>query len=225
MKILLIEDDAKTAGFITKGLRQAGYAVELAEDGEKGLFMATTRNYDVAVIDVMLPKKDGFAVIEGIRNEGSPLPIIILSARNGVDDRVRGLEKGGDDYLTKPFAFAELLARVQALLRRASSSADPSKLTVGDLTMDVFKRRVLRGGERIDLQPLEYSLLEYLMRNAGRVVSKTMIMENVWEYNFDPSTNIVEARICKLRDKIDRPFERKLLHTVRGFGYVLEERP
>jgi len=224
MKILLIEDDAKTAGFIVKGLEQAGYVVERAEDGETGLFMAATRRYDVAIVEVMLPKLDGFLVIEGIRGKGLNLPIIVLSARDGVEDRVRGLEKGGDDYLTKPFAFSELLARVQALLRRASSVVEPTTLTVGDLAMDVFKRRVTRGGERIDLQPLEYSLLEYLMRNAGRVVSKTMIMENVWEYNFDPSTNIVEARICKLRDKIDRSFERKLIHTVRGFGYVLEDR-
>jgi len=223
MKILLIEDDAKTAGFISKGLEQAGYVVEKAMDGESGLTMASTRDYDVAIVDVMLPKLDGFGVIEGVRSRGLNLPIIVLSARDGVEDRVNGLEKGGDDYLTKPFSFSELLARIQALLRRASSSVEPSTLKVGDLTMEVFKRRVVRGGERLDLQPLEYSLLEYLMRNAGRVVSKTMIMENVWEYNFDPSTNIVEARICKLRDKIDRPFERKLIHTVRGFGYVLEE--
>jgi DNA-binding response OmpR family regulator len=223
MKILLIEDDAKTAGFISKGLEQAGYVVEKAVDGESGLTMASTRDYDVAIVDVMLPKLDGFGVIEGVRSRGLNLPIIVLSARDGVEDRVNGLEKGGDDYLTKPFSFSELLARIQALLRRASSSVEPSTLKVGDLTMEVFKRRVVRGGERLDLQPLEYSLLEYLMRNAGRVVSKTMIMENVWEYNFDPSTNIVEARICKLRDKIDRPFERKLIHTVRGFGYVLEE--
>ncbi len=172
----------------------------------------------------MLPKLDGFTVIEEIRKKKITVPIIVLSAKNSVDDRIKGLEKGSDDYLVKPFAFSEFLARIQALIRRASAIAEPSALTVGDLRIDLLSRKVYRGEERIDIQPLEYALLEYLMRHAGRAVSKTMIMENVWEYNFDPQTNIVEARICRLREKIDRPFKTSLIHTLRGFGYVLEER-
>jgi two-component system OmpR family response regulator len=223
MRILLIEDDQKIASFIVKGLKAAGYAVDHASDGEEGLPLALNEPYDVAIVDIMLPKLDGLKVIERMRKEKVNTPVIILSAKGSVDDRVRGLQKGGDDYLTKPFAFSELLARVQALLRRASSTPEPTRLTMGDLSIDLLTREVVRGNEKIELQPLEFSLLEYLMRHSGRVVSKTMIMEHVWDYNFDPQTNVVEVRISRLRDKIDRGFERKLIHTVRGVGYVLKE--
>jgi two-component system OmpR family response regulator len=223
MRILLVEDDVKIASFILKGLKAAGYAVDHAFDGEEGLRMALTEPYDTAVIDLMLPKLDGLSLIEQIRKEKARTPVIILSAKGSIDDRVKGLQTGSDDYLTKPFAFSELLARVQALIRRASGLAEPTRLAVGDLSMNLTTREVARGGKRIELQPIEFSLLEYLMRSTGRVVSKTMIMEHVWNYNFDPQTNVVEARICRLRDKIDRNFEKKLIHTVRGVGYVLKE--
>jgi two-component system OmpR family response regulator len=223
MRILLIEDDQKIASFIVKGLKAAGYAVDHASDGEEGLHLVLNEPYDVAIVDIMLPKLDGLKVIERMRKEKVNTPVIILSAKGSVDDRVRGLQKGGDDYLTKPFAFSELLARVQALLRRASSASEPTRLAMGDLSIDLLTREVVRGGEKIELQPLEFSLLEYLMRHAGRVISKTMIMEHVWDYNFDPQTNVVEVRISRLRDKIDRGFDRKLIHTVRGVGYVLKE--
>jgi len=206
-----------------KGLKAAGYAVDHAADGEEGLNLALSETYDTAIVDIMLPKLDGLALIETMRREKVNTPVIILSAKNAVDDRVKGLQTGGDDYLTKPFAFSELLARVQALIRRASGLAEPTRLHVGDLSLNVVTREVTRGGEKIDLQPLEFSLLEYLMRNSGRVVSKTMIMEHVWDYNFDPQTNVVEARISRLRDKIDRGFEKKLIYTVRGVGYALKE--
>ena len=222
MKILLIEDDARTAAFILKGLKQAGFTTVHAEDGKTGLFKAKTEEFDLAVIDIMLPVMDVFSVIEKIRAAKITTPIIILSAKNAVEDKIRGLQLGSDDYLAKPFSFSELLARIQALLRRANTASDPTTLTVADLTIDLLSHRVTRGNVRIDIQPLEFQLLEYLVRNTGRVVSKTMIMEHVWEYNFDPQTNVVEARVCRLRDKIDKPFERKLIHTVRGFGYVLE---
>lgn len=222
MKILLIEDDARTAAFILKGLKQARFTTVHAEDGKTGLFKAKTEEFDLAVIDIMLPVMDGFSVIEKIRAAKITTPIIILSAKNAVEDKIRGLQLGSDDYLAKPFSFSELLARIQALLRRANTASDPTTLTVADLTIDLLSHRVTRGNVRIDIQPLEFQLLEYLVRNTGRVVSKTMIMEHVWEYNFDPQTNVVEARVCRLRDKIDKPFERKLIHTVRGFGYVLE---
>ncbi|MBP3392881.1 MAG: response regulator transcription factor [Lentisphaeria bacterium] len=205
-----------------KGLKQAGFTTVHAEDGKTGLFKAKTEEFDLAVIDIMLPVMDGFSVIEKIRAAKITTPIIILSAKNAVEDKIRGLQLGSDDYLAKPFSFSELLARIQALLRRANTASDPTTLTVADLTIDLLSHRVTRGNVRIDIQPLEFQLLEYLVRNTGRVVSKTMIMEHVWEYNFDPQTNVVEARVCRLRDKIDKPFERKLIHTVRGFGYVLE---
>ena len=223
MRILLVEDDLKIASFIVKGLRAAGYAVDHASDGEEGLHLALTEPYDTAIIDIMLPRLDGLSLIEKMRKGRVNTPVMILSAKGAVDDRVRGLQTGGDDYLTKPFAFSELLARVQALIRRAGGSSEPTRLKVGDLSVDLLTREVTREGKKIELQPLEFSLLEYLMRNAGRVVSKTMIMEHVWDYNFDPQTNVVEARICRLRDKIDRGFEKKLVHTVRGVGYVLKE--
>lgn len=223
MRILVVEDDVKIASFIIKGLKAAGYAVDHALDGETGLDRALTEPYDTAIIDIMLPKRDGLSLIETMRKEKVRTPVIILSARGSIDDRVKGLQIGSDDYLTKPFAFSELLARVQALIRRASGVSEPTRLSVGDLSINLLTREVSRGEKKIDLQPIEFSLLEYLMRSAGRVVSKTMIMEHVWNYNFDPRTNVVEARICRLRDKIDRDFERKLIHTLRGVGYVLKE--
>ena len=223
MRILLVEDDAKIASFINKGLRAAGYAVDHAADGERGLHLALTEPYDTAIIDIMLPKMDGLSLIERMRREKVRTPVITLTAKGSIEDRVKGLQAGSDDYLTKPFAFSELLARVQALIRRASGLAEPTMLHISDLAVNLLTREVTRSGKRIDLRPLEFSLLEYLMRNAGRVVSKTMIMEHVWNYNFDPQTNVVEARICRLRDKIDRDCDKSLIHTVRGVGYVLKE--
>jgi two-component system OmpR family response regulator len=223
MRILLIEDDSKIASFIMKGLKAVGYATDHAGDGEKGLQMALSEPYDAAVIDIMLPKLDGLSIIERMRKEKIQTPVLTLSAKGSVEDRVKGLQSGSDDYLTKPFAFSELLARVQALIRRASGLTEPTRLNVSDLTMNLLTREVTRGGKSIELQPIEFSLLEYLMRNAGRVVSKTMIMEHVWDYNFDPQTNVVEARICRLRDKLDRDSEISLIHTVRGVGYVIKE--
>jgi two-component system OmpR family response regulator len=223
MRILLIEDDLKLASFILKGFKEAGFAVDHCADGEDGLHMALSEPYDAAIVDIMLPKLDGFSLIDELRRRKKTTPVIILSAKRSVDDRIKGLQTGSDDYLVKPFSFAELLARVQALIRRASGAAEPSSLVVGDLSMDLLTRKIIRGGKKIDLPPLEFSLLEYLMRNAGNVVSKTMIMEHVWDYNFDPQTNVVEVRICKLRDKIDSDFEKKMIHTVYGAGYVLEE--
>ena len=222
MRLLLIEDDAKIALFVSRGLKEAGFAVDHADNGEDGLHLAVTEPYDAAVMDLMLPKKDGLSVIEEMRKRDIHTPVLILSAKRTVDDRVQGLQSGGDDYLTKPFAFAELLARLQALIRRATGQASPTRLSLADLTLDLKTRRVERAGQNIDIQPLEFSLLEYLMRNAGQVVSKTMIMEHVWDYHFNPQTNVVEARICCLRDKVDRDFEPKLIHTIRGVGYVLK---
>lgn len=223
MRVLLVEDDVKIASFIVKGLRSAGYAVDHAPDGEEGLSLALTEPYDAAIIDLMLPRRNGLALIKELRAEKVNTPVLILSAKGSVDDRVKGLETGGDDYLTKPFAFSELLARVQALIRRAGGISDPTRLSVGDLSVNLLTREVTRGEKQIDLQPREFSLLEYLMRNLGRIVSKTMIMEHVWDYHFDPQTNVVEARISRLRDKIDRNADQKLIHTVRGAGYVLKE--
>lgn len=221
MKILVVEDDVKTASFLLKGLKEAGYVVEHAHDGEEGIRQMSVAVPDVVIADLMLPKMDGLAMIaEMARRRWRPLTII-LSAKASLDDRIKGLHTGADDYLTKPFAFSELLARVQALLRRATPIAEPTQLVVDDLVLDLLSREACRQGQRIDLQPREFSLLEYLMRNAGRVVSKTMIMEHVWDYNFDPLTNVVEVRVSHLRDKVDRPFGRKLIHTVRGAGYVL----
>jgi two-component system OmpR family response regulator len=223
MRILLVEDDEKIASFIIKGLESAGFAVDHAADGDDGLSLATMGPYDIAVVDVMLPKRSGLSLIEALRKEKINTPIIVLSARDSVGDRVRGLEAGSDDYLTKPFAFSELLARIHALIRRSSGALEPTRLCVSDLSMDLIRREVSRAGRKIELQPKEFALLEYLMRNAGRVVSKTMIMEHVWNYNFDPQTNVVEARISRLRDKVDRGFDEKLIHTSRGTGYVLRK--
>lgn len=223
MRILLVEDDMKISSFILKGLKEAGFAVDHAADGEDGLHLALHEPYDAAVIDIMLPRLDGLSIIEELRRQKINTPLIILSAKRSVDDRVKGLQMGGDDYLTKPFSFSELLARVQALIRRASGASETTRLTVGDLSLNLLTREVTREGKKIDLQAREFALLEYLMRNTGRVVSKTMIMEHVWNYDFVPLTNVVEARICMLRDKIDQDFDQKLIQTIRGAGYVLKE--
>ena len=222
MRLLLVEDDLRIASFVRKGLEEAGYAVDHATNGEDGLHLALHEPYDVAIIDLMLPKLDGLTLIEDLRQKKINTPVMILSARRSVDDRVKGLQKGGDDYLTKPFSFSELLARVQALIRRSSRTSEPTSLTVGELSVDLLTREVTRTGTKIELQPHEFALLEYLMRNAGRVLSKTMILEHVWDYNFDPQTNVVDVLVCRLRNKVDRDFENKMIHTIRGVGYVLK---
>ncbi len=222
MRILLVEDDQKIAQFVRKGLQEAGFAVDHAPDGVEGLHLALGEPYDAAVVDIMLPHMDGLELIEAMRKKKIKTPVIILSAKRSVEDRVKGLQTGGDDYLVKPFSFAELLARVQALIRRSASESEPTGLTVGDLSIDLLKREVRRGETVLELQPREFTLLEYLMRNAGRVVSKTMILEHVWEYDFDPQTNVVDVLVCRLRNKLDKGFDQKLLHTVRGVGYVLK---
>ena len=221
MRILIVEDDLKIAAFVRKGLEAAGFAVDHVADGQSGLNLGLSEPYDLLVIDIMLPGRDGFSLVEALRRERVSAPVLILSAKGSVEDRGRGLQLGADDYLVKPFAFSELLARVQALIRRSTGAAEPTRLVVGDLSMDLIRREVVRDGRKITLQPLEFALLEYLMRNAGRVVSKTMIMEHVWNYAFDPQTNVVEARICRLRDKLEKGFETRLIHTMRGVGYVL----
>ncbi len=222
MRILVVEDDPKIAAFVCDGLRREGFAVDCAGDGEEGLHLALTEPYDAAVVDLMLPKLDGLNLIESVRNAKRNLPVLILSARRSVDDRVKGLQTGGDDYLTKPFAFSELAARVQALIRRASGEVAPTRLAIGDLALDLLTREVVRAGQAIDLQPREFALLEYLMRNAGRVVSKTLILEHVWDYHFDPQTNVVDVLVSRLRGKLDRAWDTKYLHTIRGVGYVLK---
>ncbi len=223
MHILIVEDDSTIADFVAKGLTEAGFAVDVAADGERGAELAMTTPYDAAIVDLMLPKMNGLEVIDRMRARGVRTPVLILSARRTVDDRVSGLQAGGDDYLTKPFAFAELLARVQALIRRSTGAVEPTRLAVGDLTLDLLTRRTERAGRALELRPREFSLLEYLMRNAGRVLTKTMILSHVWGYNFNPGTNVVDVLVSRLREKIDRDFEPKLLHTVRGVGYVLKE--
>ena len=223
MRILLVEDDRKIASFVSKGLKAEGFAVDHVEDGEDGLHLALTEPYAAAIVDIMLPGRSGLSLITEMRKAQVTTPVIILSVKGSVEDRVRGLRTGSDDYMTKPFAFSELLARVQALIRRSSGASEPTTLEAGGITMDLIAREVYREGRRIELQPLEFSLLEYLVRNAGRVVSKTMIMEQVWDYHFDPQSNVVESRIYKLRDKVEKGFKRKLIHTVRGVGYVLKE--
>ena len=224
MRILVVEDDKQTLQFIAKGLQQEGFAVDQTSDGEAGLHFALTEPYDAAIVDIMMPKLDGLSLIDKIRQNRVFTPVIVLSAKSSVDDRIQGLQAGGDDYLVKPFAFSELVARLQALIRRSTREEGPTTITIGDLEMDLIKHKVFRNGSLIDLQPKEFSLLEYLMRNTGRVVSKTMLMEHVWDYNFDPRTTVVEARVCRLRDKIDRPFQKDLIHTVRGVGYILEDK-
>jgi len=221
MRVLVVDDDLRTAAFIRKGLTQAGFVVEHEGDGRIALHRAAVEPFDVAVVDIMLPSLDGLSLVRELRQRNVRLPVLFLSAKGSVEDRVQGLSDGGDDYLIKPFAFTELLARLQALLRRAQGISEPVRLMVGNLSVDLRTRKVVRGDRLIDLQPREFALLEYLMRNQGRVVSKTMIMEHVWNYNFDPETNIVETRICRLREKIDRGPEPKLIRTMRGIGYVL----
>jgi len=219
MRILVIEDDPKIASFIVNGLKQSGFAVDHCSDGEDGYARAQTISYDAAIVDIMLPKLDGLSLISQLRSKNVRTPVLILSAKATVDDRVRGLQSGGDDYLTKPFAFSELLARVQALIRRATQTPEPTRLTVGDLTMDLLKREVHRGEEKIELQPREFALLEYLMRHATRPVTKTMILEHIFDYSFDPQTNVVDVLVHRLRSKVDKG--RAMIHTIRGVGYVL----
>lgn len=224
MHILVVEDDARIAGFVADGFRRDGHAVTCAADGEEGLYFAQSGSFDAIVLDILLPKLNGLEVLRRLRGSGSKVPIIVLSARGSVESKVEGLEAGADDYLAKPFSIVELLARVQALVRRAAGGGACGELSVADLRLDLISHRVVRGARRIELQPLEYRLLEYLMRNRGRIVSRTMIMDRVWDYAFDPHTNVVESRVSRLRAKLTRPGEKELLHTVRGFGYVLEER-
>ena len=221
MHILVVEDDRKIADFIIQGLRQEGYVVDAVDNGIDAFQMAMADTYDAAVVDVMLPRMNGLDLIQDLRRESNLVPVLILSARNSVDDRIKGLQAGGDDYLVKPFSFAELIARLQALVRRATATAEPSTLTAADLTLDLIRRTATRAGQNIDLQPREFALLEYLVRNRGKIVSKTMIMDQVWGYDFDPSTNVVESRISRLRDKVDRDFETPLIKTIRGAGYVI----
>lgn len=222
MRLLVVEDDKTIASFITMGLKQNGFAVDVAYDGEDGLHLGLMETYDAAIIDIMLPKLDGLTLIQRLRQSKINVPVIILSAKRSVDDRIKGLQTGSDDYLIKPFAFSELLARVQALIRRSTGSIESTSLDFDDLSMDLLKREVVRSGRKIDLRPREFSLLEYLMRNVGIVVSKTLILEHIWDYNFDPQTNVVDVLICRLRNKIDRDFEHKLIHTIRGVGYVFK---
>lgn len=223
MRVLVVEDDRKIASFIVSGLRQEGFSVDLADNGVDGFHLASSESYDAAIVDVMLPKLSGLELIQGLRKDGNLTPVLILSARDAVDDRVRGFQCGGDDYLTKPFSFSELVARIQALIRRANAIAEPTSLSAADLTLDLLRRKASRGGQEIELQPKEFSLLEYLVRNKGRIVSKIMIMEHVWGYDFEPQTNVVESRISRLRDKVDRGFASPLIRTVRGAGYVVAE--
>lgn len=223
MRLLIIEDDQEAAAFIGKALRESGHTADIAHDGETGLTMARDENYDVLIVDRMLPKMDGLTIVRTLRQEDFQTPVLILSALGEVDDRVKGLKSGGDDYLTKPFAFSELLARIEVLARRAQPEEQKTTYTVGDLVLDRLSHRVSRGGEVIVLQPREYRLLEYLMKHAGQVVTRTMLLEGVWDYHFDPQTNVIDVHISRLRSKIDKNFDVPLLHTVRGAGYVLRE--
>lgn len=222
MRVLIVEDDEQIASFVIKGLKQSGFAVDHASDGEEGLHMAEVNPYDVMIIDIMLPKRDGFSVIESLRSTGNTTPILVLSARGSIDDKLKGFQSGSDDYLTKPFSFSELQARLQALLRRATRGQSQNVLSVGELQMDLLRRTVTRSSREIELQPREFALLEYLMRNSGNVVSKTMILEHVWDYHFDPQTNVVDVLVHRLRNKIDKDFKTKMIQTVRGVGYVLK---
>lgn len=223
MRILIVEDDTDTAFYIKKGVEEAGHVADHAADGKQGLLLATTEEYDVAVIDRMLPQMDGLTIVRTMRASDIRTPVLILSALGEVDDRVQGLKSGGDDYLVKPFAFSELMARLEALVRRAEVDAPATRLQVADLEMDLLRREVSRGGKALDLQPREFRLLEYLMRHHGQVVTRTMLLEKVWDYHFDPQTNIIDVHVSRLRGKIDKGFDKPLLHTVRGSGYVLRE--
>ncbi len=221
MRVLVIEDDRRAAEYMQKGLQESGHLAELAGDGIEGLAMAQSGNFDVLIVDRMLPRLDGLTLVSELRAAGGETPVLFLSALGQVDDRVKGLKAGGDDYLAKPYAFTELLARIEALVRRRSPQQVETELQVADLTMDLLQHRVERGGKRVILQPREFRLLEYLMKNAGRVVTRTMLLEKVWEYHFDPQTNVIDVHISRLRGKIDKGFAKPLLHTVRGAGYCL----
>jgi two-component system, OmpR family, response regulator len=222
MRILLVEDDPTVAGFVVKGLREAGHVVEHADNGRDGLFLAASEAFDTIILDRMLPGGiDGIRLLETLRSQNNSTPVLVLSALSQVDDRVAGLKAGGDDYLTKPFAFSELLARVEALTRRGKSDGPQTKLVVGDLEMDLLSRMVRRAAQKIDLQPREFRLLEYLMRHAGQVVTRTMLLEGVWDYHFDPQTNVIDVHVSRLRQKIDKPFPTPLIHTIRNAGYML----
>ena len=223
MRVLIVEDEKRLAANIAAALKQgAGLAVDCAHDGREGVALAENQHYDLLLLDLMLPGLDGLSLVQEMRKNKIMTPVLILSAKATVDDRVRGLHSGGDDYLTKPFAFDELLARVQALVRRGTGTAEPSTLTHGDLTLDLMSRKVARAGTPIDLQAREFALLEFLMRNAGRVVTKTMILSHVWDYSFDPQTNVVDVLVCRVRNKVDKGFDKKLIKTLRGMGYVLD---
>ena len=222
MRVLIMEDDKTVAQFMARGLREAGHVCDVANDGEQGLEMGRDGSYDVVVVDRMMPRRDGLSVIEALREDGDKTPILILSALGEVDDRVDGLKSGADDYLVKPYAFAELLARIEALARRRDPGAVTTKLAVGDLEMDLLARTVKRGDDAITLQPREFRLLEFLMRHSGQVVTRTMLLEKVWDYHFDPQTNVIDVHISRLRAKIDKPFGQSMLHTVRGAGYRLQ---
>ena len=222
MRVLVVEDDSKIASFVVNGLKQNGFTADHASDGESGLALAQSVPYDAAVLDIMLPKLDGLSLLRQLRQNNILTPALILSAKASVDDRVKGLQAGGDDYLTKPFAFSELLARVQALVRRASHTAAPSTLSAADLTMDLLAHEVTRHGQKIELQSREFALLELLLRHPGRAVTKTMILEQIWDYSFDPQTNVVDVLVHRLRAKIDKDFPSKLIQTIRGVGYVLK---
>ncbi|MBI1328297.1 MAG: response regulator [Alphaproteobacteria bacterium] len=224
MRILVVEDDLEAQRYLVQGLKEAGHVVDDAADGETGLNLALSRPYDVAIVDRMLPKMDGLKLVEEVREHGNVTPVLFLSALSDVDDRVKGLKAGGDDYLTKPYAFVELLARIDALMRRRSPAAVKTRLQVGDLELDLLTRAANRGNTPIDLQPREFRLLEYLMRHAGQVVTRTMLLESVWEYHFDPQTNVIDVHISRLRAKIDKGFDTPLLHTVRGAGYMIRAR-
>jgi two-component system OmpR family response regulator len=221
MRILVVEDDREAASYLTRGLKESGHIVDHAPDGQEGLHLAMGGNYDVAVVDRMMPKMDGLTMVRRMRDEGNRTPVLFLSALGEVDDKVKGLRAGGDDYLAKPFAFTELLARIDALVRRNSQESVQTRLQVGDLELDLLSRTATRGGAKIDLQPREFLLLEYLMKHAGQVVTRTMLLENVWEYHFDPQTNVIDVHMSRLRAKLDKNFGEPLLHTIRGAGYSL----
>lgn len=223
MRILIIEDDPKISSFLKKGFKEVGYAADVAKDGEEGLSMTRQDVYDAIVADLMLPKLDGLGMIERMRAEGTHTPVIILSAKRSVDDRIRGLQAGGDDYMVKPFSFSELLVRIQTLLRRSQRTPQATILQAADLKLNLTEHTAERDGELIELQPREFALLEYMMRNPRRVITKTAILEHVYDYSFDPQTNVVDVLVCRLRNRIDKPFEQKLIHTVRGVGYVLKD--
>lgn len=223
MRILVIEDDLEAAAYMVKGLKESGLVVDHAEDGKQGLLLAASGDYDALIVDRMLPGMDGLAIVKTLRSTGNETPALILSALGEIDDKVEGLRAGGDDYMTKPYAFAELLARIEVLMRRGKSETQTTRLIVADLEMDLVSRTVKRGGKTLDLQPKEFALLEYLMRNAGHIVTRTMLLEKVWDYSFDPQTNVIDVHISRLRQKIDKGFGKPLLHTIRGAGYSLND--